>query len=194
MTQRTSAAGFTLIELMISIGIFAVFLAIITGVFSRFVESQRHNIAQSALIADVQSGLESFAKEVRTGYGSTYFVFDDASGIAFINQAGVCVIYRVENGVLERAETEEDASGCSQDASVGATFVPLTSNQTVMHIKEDKLGISVDVAEEDGGRLANQGSVTISITARSARSDVAPVSVRRTITSRQFAAYNPGNL
>ncbi len=180
-------AGFTLIELIIAIGIFVVFLTIIMGVFSRFVGTERHNIAQSTIISDVQSGLESFAKEVRTGYGSTYFGNEFA--VAFRNQAGVCVIYRVENEVFERGEDSdniEQEEDCEPELDL--EFVPLTSNKTKI-TRINIIAEPAEIADEDTGRLGNQGTVAIELTADSATTDIAPLNIQRTITSRQLAAY-----
>lgn len=187
--------GFTLIELIIAIGIFVVFLTIIMGVFSRFVGTERHNIAQSTIISDVQSGLESFAKEARTGYGSTYHGIgsedESSAAVAFRNQAGVCVIYRVENEVFERGEDSDNIGQeeeCEPDSILDSEFVPLTSNKT----KITRINIIAEpaiVADEDTGRLASQGTVAIELTADSAKTDIAPLNIQRTITSRQLAAY-----
>ncbi len=187
MKNISSSKGFTLIELMTSISLFAVFIIIMAGVFSRFVETERHNIAQGALIVDVQSAMESFIKEARTGYGSTYRT-DNGQQVAFRNQAGACVVYRVSSiGMFERAEKASNTSGeCNSGLFSADEYVPITSKDTIISEAFFDTTIATGPA---GGSLANQGVVTLVLTAKSSRAEIVSVRVQNSITSRQVAAY-----
>jgi prepilin-type N-terminal cleavage/methylation domain-containing protein len=189
MKHVSSSKGFTLIELIISIAIFAIFLIVMAGVFTSFVKVQRHSIAQGAVILDLRSAVESFIKEARTGYGSTY----NANGrteIAFRNQTGACVSYRVYRGAFQRAENPSNLSGnCRTGQFADTVYVPLTSTETQI------TDIFFDTTISDYTRstlaLKNQGVITLSITARSAKVKTLPViQMENTITSRQVGAYN----
>ena len=162
--------GFTLIELLIAIGIFSVFIVIMTGVFSRFVEVERHSIAQGALILDVQSAIESFVKEARTGYGSTYDT-DGSKQIAFRNQSGVCVGYRLniikrsgekDRGALERAE-DDTLSNCRPNNLSSASYTALTGKDT--NISELRFVTTRAREKANTGRLEEQGFITNVLTA-----------------------------
>jgi prepilin-type N-terminal cleavage/methylation domain-containing protein len=192
--------GFTLIELLISIGIFAVFLVIVSGVFGRFVEVQRHSIEQGALILEVQTVMEAFVKEARTGFGSEYFQSASGHEISFRNQSGDCVSYRlgsrrengVDRGVVERAEIPEDAiSDCRFDDPEfdNATFVPLSSSGLDV---TDLYFESIRSTTVGGGgsiTLEKQGVVTIVITAKSKKGTIPALTVQNTVTSRQVKPY-----
>lgn len=178
-----------MIELLVSIGIFSILLLIVSGIFSRFMLIERHGIAEGQLISDLRSAMESFTKEARTAYGSTYNVSGQV--ITFVNQAGVCVAYNVSaTGVFQRAE--EGPVGSSSECTPGALdvskFAPLTGNQTkIVSINF----IPVIATTSAGTDLATQGAVTISITAQSTVSDILPIKVENTVTSRQISAYAP---
>lgn len=193
--NHSYSKGFTLIELMIAIGIFSVFLIILAGVFSRFIEVERHGIAQGSLILDVQSAMESFIKEARTGYGSTYRT-ENGKQVAFRNQAGVCVSYRLseviegtkKRGIFERAQALGNTSGeCSGASFGGAQFTVLTSNTT--NISSLFFDTTPSAYNPTTFALQNQGVITLSITATPTKADIPPIVIQNTVTSRQTRAY-----
>ncbi len=174
--------GFTLIELLIAMGIFAVFITIITGVFTNFIQVQRHAIAQGQLISDMTSALEAFIKEARTGYGSTYTADGDA--IAFVNQNKNCITFRVIEEKFQRADAGGQDECSPEDVSSGR-FTPLTSNTTEI------TGLTFDSvrAETENGILLNQGVITITLEATSTKDGIPPISIQNSVTSRQMEPY-----
>ena len=200
--------GFTLVELLISIGIFSVFIVIVSGVFGRFVEVQRHSIEQGVLILEVQSIVEAFIKEARTAYGSTYIV-NNVTGnrIAFRNQTGACVGYKigtvVANGISRKAfQRAEDTAGATVNCTVaalegleGVVFTPLSSN--AIEITDIYFDTSISNAScplgstcpPDDKKLDNQGVITFVITAKSTKGNIPPLTVQNTVTSRQVKPY-----
>ena len=60
--SHTDHKGFTLLELVVATGIFAIFMLVIVGMFSQFVFTQRRNIAEQALLEDVRTALEIFER------------------------------------------------------------------------------------------------------------------------------------
>lgn len=183
--------GFTLIELLISIGIFSVFIIIVGGVFGKFMEVQRHSIAQGTLILEVQSVMEAFTKEARTAFGSTYWT-NNGKQVAFRNQTGACVAYRLNGarGTFERAEDSQNKSGdCRLNTFSSNSFVPLSSNA----IKISDVFFDVNVSDSDGSsfQLKNQGFITLVLTASTTKGTVLPITVQNTVTSRQVKRYLP---
>lgn len=193
MTHVSTSRGFTLIELMIAIAIFCIFMIIMAGVFARFVQTERHGISQSSLILDVQSAMDSFIKEARTGYGSTYAVASDGKSIAFRNQEGVCVGYRINptTETFERSEHSGNLSGnCNVDDGSSGVFAPLTGEDTkIIEARFYPLPGSYDPATFT---LKNQGVVTLALKAKSTKEKAltSEMSVQNTVTSRQVRAYD----
>lgn len=191
MKYSLNNRGFTLVELVTSIGLFAIFLVIMTGVFSRFVQVQRHSIEQGALILEVQSVMELFIKEARTAYGST-FRTEDGSQVSFHNQAGTCVSYRwntIKN-IFERAENPASASGtCDSGDFTDSEYAPLTSKS--IEITHALFDANPSAYTTGNPALESQGVITFTLTAKSLKSasSVLPLTVQNTVTSRQVNAY-----
>lgn len=179
--------GFTLIELMIAVGLFAIFITIVTGVFSGFVQVERQSIAQGQLISDTMSALESFIKESRTAYGTTYSPSGDGSSIAFRNQNDECVVYRKNDvGVMQRGAADI-STDCNPDSLAENRFTSLTSKATEI----TDLAFRPVIANVSNGILENQGIVSITITAKSAN-DIqsrTPITIQNSITSRQMQPF-----
>lgn len=182
--------GFTLIELLVAIGLFAIFTVIVTGIFTNFMRVERHSIAQGQLISDITSVLESFIKEARTGYGSTYA--SSGNEVTFINQNGNCVSYRTKEKreeakqryEIQRAE-QEGGNNCSPGELAEQRFAPITGNTiSVTHLQFD-----ATPSEQEGGVIKTQGIITVRLTVQSARSAIPPVSIQNSVTSRQTVPY-----
>lgn len=193
MRNTLQKQGFTLIELLIAIGIFAVFITIMTGIFTNFMQTQRHAIAQGQLIADLTSAFESFIKEARTGYGSTYFVDGTGTAIAFVNQNGNCVEYRLKSngtrGEFQRADAGKK-DPC-EPTLLDSMFVPMTSNAT--NITGVQFVPDIALHHETNGIkiLDNQGRITIVLKAKSTKDGIPEITIQNSVTSRQMEPYVP---
>ncbi|MEK7499305.1 MAG: prepilin-type N-terminal cleavage/methylation domain-containing protein [Patescibacteria group bacterium] len=184
--------GFTLIELLIAIAIFSVVLIIITGVFSRFVAVQRHSIEQGTLILETQSVMETFIKEARTAYGSTYSSSNAGREVTFNNQSGTCVSYRVNDttDVFERAENPVNPKAtCALSGFSDGQYAPLASKSITFSNVFFDANPSIPVGSTL--ELQNQGVITLVLTATSEKSktDVLPLTLQNTVASRQTRAY-----
>jgi prepilin-type N-terminal cleavage/methylation domain-containing protein len=165
--------GFTLLELLVSIGIFSVMLVIISGVFTNFAKNQRRQVGEQALQEDLRVALELFDKEARTGYGDTYAVSGSSSEvITFKNQNGTCVQYALS---ITNQMTRTECSG-------GGTTEPLTDPSTVV----SGLKFIAYPAHVASGALTSQGYVTIVLSAHAKDSPDAQVNIQSSVTSRQY--------
>src|SRR5436190_24402116 len=120
-------SGFTLIELIVSVGIFAMLLIVITGIVARYFAAERIAIAQQNLQEDVRFAVEMMAREIRTSYGDT-FILPDGTGqaLTLVNQNGVCVEYRLNTDTkqIERSEGGNALSeACPANSFTNASFV-----------------------------------------------------------------------
>ncbi len=181
--------------MMIAIGIFSIFLMIMAGVFSRFVQTERHHISEGSLTLDLQSAIESFIKEARTGYGSTYLP-EGGTKTAFRNQSGICVSYRVNgSGIFQRAENPSNTSGdCNSGQFGDAVYTPLTGEGTF--ISDVLFDVAQSVHGSEDYSIENQGVITLTLTANPVTADplkkstVLPITIQNTVTSRQLKAYD----
>lgn len=133
--SRNNTRGFTILELVVAIGLFSIILTIAVGGFVRVLRTQREAAALLGANSAASLALEQIAREVRTGHffcngeetpgcdcvdsGSCVLSRD----IWFVNAEGRLVIYRLLDGVIER----------SIDGNVN--FEPITpSNVFVDHL------------------------------------------------------------
>lgn len=132
--------GFTLLEMVVAVGIFAIIVVSATAIFQQVVEGQRRAIAAHNTQENIQYIFESISKEIRNAKvnddaapacpdiaAGKIFRLVSASEIKFKNQSGQCVTYKLNNGVFT----------VSRVAPGGAdNFLPLTPDElTVTNLK-----------------------------------------------------------
>jgi prepilin-type N-terminal cleavage/methylation domain-containing protein len=180
--------GFTLIEVIVSLGIFSLVLLITSGIFTAFVTSQRRNIGEQEVQENLRFSLELISREIRTGYASSFALLpanpsaDQGPTLVFRDQNGACVAHRREGGAWVRA-VATTSNEC--DLVNYSSFAPLTSRETTiadLHFK-----IPTDIASSSG--LSRQGFITINSTLSSASASIPPLSLQTTISSRQIRPY-----
>lgn len=92
-----SHTGFTLIEVMVSVSIFAIILTIGIGSLLTINNAYRKSQSERIVIDNIQFAMESMSREIRVG---TKFVCapscSDAQEIRFVNPEGLGVRYRIE--------------------------------------------------------------------------------------------------
>ena len=88
--------GFTIVELLVSIGLFAVIISVAMGGFVRALRTQRQVVALINANSNVSLVVEQLAREIRTGYNfpsvsgaQTSLAFTDAKGETITYAQGV---------------------------------------------------------------------------------------------------------
>jgi len=136
MTIKKKERGFTLVEMMVSVGIFAVVVMAIVGALLSLVDSNRKAQALKSVMNNLNFALENMGRNLRVGYD--FHCEEDIaptnptvpqscpSGgvlIAFESQYGDTsdpddqFIYRFNNGRIEKSDDS------------GATFIAITSEE-----------------------------------------------------------------
>lgn len=185
--SKTSARGFTLIELIVAVGLFSVILLIIVGAYTRFVTAQRRTIAEQQLQEDVRISLDQFSRDARTAYGNT-FPTGQTTAVTFRNQNNICVLYeRSAIGQFTRTEAASpDVVACDDPALYEpAAALSLTDEGTVI---ETLAFISVP-ADHDSQFIHSQGYITITLGARARGKDDVTYTAQSTFTSRKVVPY-----
>jgi prepilin-type N-terminal cleavage/methylation domain-containing protein len=119
-------SAFTLIELMISLGLFSMVIVVITSLFIQTVKAERLVTNRVAAIDNVALAIEQIAREIRTGVkfkeqGNKDGIETDE--LEFTNDNAERVRYRLNNGAIEKSVGGDD------------DFLPITSSS----IEIDKL-------------------------------------------------------
>lgn len=108
-----NSSGFTIVELLVAVGLFLTLIAVLSGAFVEALRSERATLRLMAANDSTLFVLEQMTREIRVG---TDFTLANPSELRFINSAGVEVAYRFTDG---RVEKRAGASGA---------FAPITSN------------------------------------------------------------------
>lgn len=119
------SGAFTLVELLIAIGLFSVVITIAMGGFVRALRSQRQVVALIAANSNVSLVMEQMSREMRTGYYFCETVLstpcDPANtNISFLNARGENIVYYSEasdngNGRIFRKVNGEQGSQLTAD-------------------------------------------------------------------------------
>ncbi|MEK7123536.1 MAG: prepilin-type N-terminal cleavage/methylation domain-containing protein [Patescibacteria group bacterium] len=160
--------GFTLLELIVAIGVFSAVISASTGIFLSTLTAQRKAIALQNIQDNIRFAVESMAKEIRTG--KTFSANPERTQLNFINAAGASVVYRLSGTAIER----------SQDN--GTTFLPITADN--IEVSGLKFYLSGE-AESDG----LQPKITITAKTRAKNVKIAEQSemyLETTISAREI--------
>lgn len=193
--RATSAAGFTLLEVVVAVGIFSVVLLIVISSFTRFVAVQRRDIDEQAFQEDIRLALDLMNREALTAFGDTYQTAvevgidgvgstpDDEPSLYLRNQEGDCVRFFVREGQLFR-NSHDSAGDCIDPAQYTQSERALTGKDSTIV----QTHFEVNPSLVNGTQLTSKGYVTISLEARaSAKNDV--LHLQSTVTSRQYNPY-----
>ena len=95
----SNSRGFTIVELLVAMGLFVILIGIATGGFIRALRTQRLIVALMAANDNVNLTLEQMAREIRTGYN---FSKISDTELQFVNANNIVVFYRLNEGAIER--------------------------------------------------------------------------------------------
>lgn len=90
----SSSRGFTIVELLVSIGLFGVIVSIAMGGFVRALRTQRQIVALITANSNVSLVLEQIAREIRTGFNFCGANPCSADSLTFTNAKGETVTYK----------------------------------------------------------------------------------------------------
>lgn len=138
--------GYTLLELIVAIGIFSIGLAIVVGVFTQALRTQRSLNALMQAQSNASITLEQIMREIRAGFNftsastagsvcNTRGLFDSLTFSRFINNEKVTVSYEWSGSSITRTQTGSGGNvttSVMNDASVlinSACFDLSQSNQ-----------------------------------------------------------------
>lgn len=150
--KHSKQSGFTLIELVVAVGIFGLIISMVFGVFVFAAASQRRIIALRNVEDNLRFAVESMAKEMRTGQNFSAV----AGSISFTNAKRQAVIYRLNNGIIEK----------SSDG--GVSYAAVTGSETVINYlnfylmgqaagdgSQPRITITAGAASQVGNQSAN---------------------------------------
>ncbi len=160
-------AGFTLVELMVSIAIFAIVMTISTGTLLVLIDLNAKAQALYAATSNISFALDSMSREIRTGYryycsdavlGSGALPAADTDGgdecstgngksIVFTRERdNVRVGYKLDAGRIERKEASNDWMPITaEEVTISAFDITMVDSQTYDYSDSDVEQPKVDL-------------------------------------------------
>lgn len=157
-------SGFTLLEMMLSIGIFSVLVVAAIGITLGISDAQIKAQNIQSILDNIRFSLELITKEMRTGYGYSLTTKCAASGseISFITSGGEERVYFLDpsTGLIQRARTPITSGDCTDPSKVK----PFTSEQVVVERLNFSQLQGQAVGPTDG---QPRTTITLTVTSRS---------------------------
>lgn len=180
--MNNKKSGFTLIELVIAIGLFAVIVSIAIGGFVSALRAQRQVASLLAVNSNLSSVLEQMTREMRTSVGfcenhpDNFDCVSNPNQICFVNANDQTVIYQLSNeGTLQRG-TSDPGLDC---ATAAGNAFDITSRV----VEVTNLQFLISGNEYGDGYLPR---ITISASARPRRSELTNIvtDIQTTVSAR----------
>jgi type II secretory pathway pseudopilin PulG len=178
---RNNHSGITLLELMVSVFLFAITMLMATQIFQTVISSQRAAMASQDLQDNIRYTFERMGKEVRSAQkdsshscipsGNAYYI-DGGGGLNFINYHGQCVRYFASS-------TQLYISYPNSGDSVLKNGLPLTN-------KEIRLNNLVFKIIDKTPSVQGMVSVRMNLSISSHGSPIEPVVIETTLSSRNY--------
>ena len=200
--------GFTLLEVIVSVGIFSLVLFVATTAYARFVSVERQHIGQQELQEDVRIAMEQFNREVRIGHGDTFSRLsgNDPTGFTFRDNSGTCVLYRLDNGRLIRNVADRTAAtqnnpavladprlarrDCSDFGLYGVNDDDeLTDPTGAVTVRQLAFYVRRGEVDAEGTLLTSRGLVTMAIELEARADPATPIVLNSTVGSNQVLTY-----
>lgn len=185
MKKIFSQKGFTLVEMLVAVGIFALVIAVAGGVFVGFVSKQRVQLRQYALQQDIYNFFDILDREIKTGYGDT-FESDPNSELSFFNQGQ----NRVDTSEIPNIRSEYRLNQGAIEYRFGSDWEKITSNNTEIKKLNFIISDGTLTATSDGSLVGSPMRVTVSLEA--CPKDGAPeecINAQTTVTCRQTSSH-----
>lgn len=147
--NKNITSGFTLIESMVAVTIFALLIVSATDIFLSIIRSQRNTLSSKNAQESVSYALEVMTKELRMAkiddgscgqQANIYSVSPNGEEIKFINYQDVCVTYSLENNRLKIKRDDGQAYMTPPNITIGqlnfhATHLDIANQQPLVTIR-----------------------------------------------------------
>ena len=119
-SKRSFGAGYTLVELIVAVGLFSVVMLLASGAYLMMISIGRQAQGISTGINNLSFALEAMTRNIRTGTTYSCGGLGDCSGgassFSFVNADGVSITYSLSGSTIQ--ETKDSGQSTLTDSSV----------------------------------------------------------------------------
>ena len=138
MRNLTTKRGYTLLELIVSLGIFSLVMVVVTGAYVTLISLDRHARSQNQLVASLSFAIESMSRNMRTGTG---YICNGNSAVRDCN-AGTSITFTDSEGSQITFFKKNDGtigqctgSPCTQATAVSLTDPLITIDSLTFYVR-----------------------------------------------------------
>lgn len=118
-SRSSGSAGFTLVEMLLYMGLVLVFLVVISNVFVSILENQRENIGRSAVVEQGQFLIARLSYDLAEAeVVTTPATPGDQAAQVVLTQAGQTVTYAIADGLLQRTHNGQTLALHTNDITI----------------------------------------------------------------------------
>lgn len=165
-------AGYTLIELIVAVGLFSLIMALSSGAYLMMIGLNRQAQGVATGINDLSFALETMTRDIRTGssYGCVTVATDCESGgssFVFTNNNGVPVAYSLSDSSLRRTVDGVPTALTNPDVSIEKlTFYVSGSSPAPADYRQSRVTIVVTGTVSSGAGKTQSFTVETGATMR----------------------------
>ncbi len=136
-TSSSHTRGFTLIELMVSMGIFSMIMLLASVAYISLIYVSKEVRSSTSAMNDLSMAVGSMARDIRTGSCTSVVTCSPASknSLSFINTSGCMVKYSLVSHVIQKKVTPLGSCPTNSTSSITDTgaikITNLTFNKTI---------------------------------------------------------------
>lgn len=193
LTSPHSARGFTLVEMLVSVAIFAIVMTIALGSLLAMSESDRKAQTLKSVINNLNFSLDSMSRSIRTGttyhcdigQGTLTATRDctaaGATSFAFRSNEGNTVIYRFENSNRTTCGQPSGTVGCVvRSTDGGSTYAAITASEVVVNT------LQFYVIGAQSASLQPKVTILLSGTVQANGTQQTPFNLQTSVTQRLY--------
>ncbi len=165
--------GFTLIEIIVSVGIFSMVMLVVTATYLAIITLDSEARATNSVVTNLSFAVESMARNVRTGtsYSCAGAGNGTCSQLSFLDTEGRAVTYLLKN--------DGTIGQCTSGVCTTATAIPLTDpNITITSLTFYVRGVGT------GDVIQPQVLISIRGTMKAAKNRVVEFTIQTSATQR----------
>jgi len=123
----SSQGGYTLIELMVSMTIFALVMVAATAAYLSFIAYNRQAESTATVMNSLSYSVDSMTREIRSGSNYTVTI---PTAITFANQSDCIVTYQLASNAITRTVAQNSSGTCPASDLVAGS--PITDSPSVV--------------------------------------------------------------